>query len=582
MKSVKTKFLNLPFTRKVVIAAALAGILFAVIGVVGIYNLRTINNNYLDSFRSETLPMRNVSEASAFFQRTRLNMYRVIVSTDAEAKQSYLTRLQGFEDDMNASLKEYEKIMINKDEKALYGQLQAELVTYLSIRNKVLDLAMTNQNQAAYDLSIAEEKDAGTKIDDLLNNIYTFKLRQAEQATIDNSSSVRIITIETIVLVVFCLVFTLMLGVTIGRIISKPLNALKDAAERLALGDTNIHMTAASTDEIGSLMTSFMKMIQNIREQALIAEKIASKDLTVEVPVRSENDLLGHKLRELVEQNSDVITGIRAAAEQVSDGSQQISDASQSLAQGATEQASAVQELTATIEVIAAHTHKNAENASKANEMTENAKTLAENGNNQMKEMLQAMDDISESSGYIGKIIKVIDDIAFQTNILALNAAVEAARAGQYGKGFAVVAEEVRTLAAKSAKAAKETADMIAKSHRNVDAGTKIAEITAKSLKEIMCEIDKSAELVKDISTASSEQAFGIEQVNMGIRQVSQIVQINMATSEENAAISQELYGQATALKNMVDDFNLVQARRSESRRPMIGLSQGRALLLEQ
>ncbi|MBC3796575.1 methyl-accepting chemotaxis protein [Acetobacterium tundrae] len=265
-------------------------------------------------------------------------------------------------------------------------------------------------------------------------------------------------------------------------------------------------------------------------------------------------------LNEITTNLSTTMSDINVAADQVKIGAQQISDGGQALSQGTTEQASAIEELTASIEEVAGETKKNAVNANQANELTNTVRSHAVEGNEQMSEMVTAMVEINDSSKSISKIIKVIDDIAFQTNILALNAAVEAARAGQQGKGFAVVAEEVRSLAARSAEAAKETTGLIEGSIDKVAAGTKIADQTAESLRDILDQIEKVTTLVGNIAQASNDQASEIAQITQGIEQVSQVVQTNSATAEESAAASEELSGQAEMLKQMVDAFKIKNA----------------------
>lgn len=272
---------------------------------------------------------------------------------------------------------------------------------------------------------------------------------------------------------------------------------------------------------------------------------------------RGDFSAIKNSLNDINMQLSTTLSDIDGVSAQVESGAIQISDSGQALAQGTTEQASSIQELTASIEEVADETKANAVRANEANERAMAVRENAAVGNHQMGKMVAAMAEINTSSQNISQIIRVIDDIAFQTNILALNAAVEAARAGQHGKGFAVVAQEVRNLAVRSSEAAKETTSLIEGSIVKVEIGTRIADETAVSLKEILNEIEKVAELVRNIAQASSDQAREIEQINQGIDQVSMVVQTNSATAEQSAAASEELSGQAQLLKQMVSAFEI-------------------------
>jgi methyl-accepting chemotaxis protein len=351
-----------------------------------------------------------------------------------------------------------------------------------------------------------------------------------------------------------------------------PITAASATLNELAEGNLNITMDGDFKGQHGKIKHDMNQTIEFLRayveEITHTLEEMGRGNFDLEITNLYCGDFLAIKiaLNDIAANLSTTLSDINVAASQVEIGAQQISDGGQALSQGTTEQASSIQELTASIEEVASETKRNAKNANEANELAINVRTNAEVGNTQMVKMVAAMSEINDSSNNISKIIKVIDDIAFQTNILALNAAVEAARAGQHGKGFAVVAEEVRTLAARSAEAAKETTGLIEGSIDKVEVGTRIADETAISLAEILKQIEKVTDLVGSIARASNDQASEIAQINQGIDAVSQVVQTNSATAEQSAAASEELSGQAEMLKQMVEAFKLKNAKSSSSR----------------
>ncbi len=353
------------------------------------------------------------------------------------------------------------------------------------------------------------------------------------------------------------------LGLVIGtatyfvQTFQKEMSKLMKAAEEIAVGKVDEDIIKETQDEFGDLTDVFQKVVEATRYQAQIAQAVADGDLTITVTPSSEHDLLGLSLQKLVEQNRNALGNIKNAADQVTIGSSQVASASDALAQGSAEQASAIQEITASIAEVAQKTKESADEANGAAKVMEATMDNVAKGNSAMNEMLTAMEDINKSSESISKIIKVIDDIAFQTNILALNAAVEAARAGDAGKGFAVVAEEVRNLAAKSAEAAAETAEMIEGSISKVAVGTKIAHETEQALAQITADVKNSVTRIEDIATSSNYQANAVMQIDQAVEQVAQVVETNSATSEECAAASEELAGQAKLMHEMLAFYKL-------------------------
>ncbi|MDD3172984.1 MAG: methyl-accepting chemotaxis protein [Herbinix sp.] len=536
------------------------GILIAILISLGIYSINSLGsiNRMTAELATNWLP--SVDYAHSI--NTHTSDFRIlelghVISEDTAEMESIEKEIDAVNNDILTYIEKYKTVISNDQDRQLINIIEEKWKEYLQLHNEVILLSNDLKTKEAMELLNGASKEVYDTVSNTLLELVKFNQSGSQQASKDSYNVFSVTRGILIIVIIISIFISAGISIIIANGIVRPINNLIGVADKLSLGEVDVNVEVNTKDEIGKLMAAFSRMIQSTRKQAKTAERIAAGDMTVEVEIRSENDLLSKKLYEMVESNNEILNNIASISEQVNAGARQLSDSSIALSQGATEQASSIEELTASIEEISTQTKLNAENADEANKLAEVAKLNAVQGNSQMKEMLTAMEDINVSSNHISKIIKVIDDIAFQTNILALNAAVEAARAGQHGKGFAVVAEEVRTLAARSADAAKETTDMIESSIKKVDSGTKIAKDTANALNEIVYGVEKVANLVGDIAVSSNEQAIGIGQINQGINQVSEVVQTNSATSEESAAASEELSNQASILKEMVSRFTL-------------------------
>ena len=440
---------------------------------------------------------------------------------------------------------------------ASYDRLIKNIDAYFSVVDDIMDEVEKDNLKEAKAILKAKAIASATAVEEVTMEL----LEEFETHGIENSEYLaeRTVVFKNILFLMGAIGALVAIIFEVGLIkdIRTSLGDVIKVSQALAKGDVSVDVKVYGKDEFSEVMHEMAIMAQHTKEQAHIARKLSECDLTVEVTPHSEKDILGVALKKLVEGNNATIRNIKESAVQVATGSEQVATASNALAQGTTEQASAIEQISASIVEIAEKTRVNASDANEANNLVMETKEDAIRGNAQMKEMIHAMDEINESSENISKIIKVIDDIAFQTNILALNAAVEAARAGSHGKGFAVVAEEVRNLAGKSASAASETAEMIEDSIRKVENGARLAQETAVALKNIVDAVDNIVNLVDGIATASNEQATAIAQIDQAVSQVAQVVQTNSATSEQCAAASDELANQVGLVKELISKYRL-------------------------
>ena len=372
------------------------------------------------------------------------------------------------------------------------------------------------------------------------------------------------LTLTLIIVGVAALVIAVFAALIVANGISKPL-AVFDEWMKAITTEGNLVWTqdemdiyekqAKRGDEIGTLFESYHHLIEHMTEISDDLQKAADGNFDFETHELSDVDTIARAVNKMTFSLSHLIGEVHITSEEVTTGSQQITDGAQALAQSSTEQSATVEQLSSTVSEITQKTKANYEKAAEASKLAITIKDNAEKGSRQMDEMVGAVNEISQASQSISKVIKVIDDIAFQTNILALNAAVEAARAGQHGKGFAVVAEEVRTLAAKSAEAAKDTGELISNSMEKAEQGARIAKDTAQSLDGIVSGINESSKIIGEIATASEEQTTGISQIDAGIGQVTTTVHQNSATAQETAAATEQLDAQIRTLREKLAAF---------------------------
>lgn len=565
---------NMKISQKFIATFGIILVLFVAATLFAVYSLQSVLGNFTTFYERPYQNVSKVAEMRRAIQGAAKSVGYATMSDELEVTKKHVdagqAELDILEDGVNFLYQNF------TGDKKLIDDFLATMNASVASKEVVFENALTNNNAVAIDAFFNQYQPYMLTANTQLMAIDDYAKSSAVTLYDDAAKNAQSALVLVIALVIATFVLTVFLAFYITKSLKKPILEIEIAAKQLSMGDLNAEITYESKDELGSLASSTRALVSNIKsiikDMTRGLEELSRGNFDIAPVAEFMGDFvpLRDSIAIITVSLSDTLGQIGESADQVSSGSDQVSSGAQALSQGATEQASSIEELSATITEISQQITETARNAVEASERANNVGAEVGESNRRMKDMLSAMGEISSSSSEIGKIIKTIEDIAFQTNILALNAAVEAARAGAAGKGFAVVADEVRNLASKSAEASKNTAALIAGSLQAVENGTKIADETAQSLNQVVEGVQNVTVTIDRISSAAREQASAITQVTTGVDQISSVVQTNSATAEESAAASEELSGQASMLKELLGNFNLKKAdtRKKSTRVP--------------
>ena len=536
-------YYNLKIGTKLIVGFVLIAAIAAAVGWVGITEMQNIADDDTMLYEEAAVPLSQLQKISVAFQKERINLRDALNSNNKQEIEKYSRTIEELNTNIAKYVKEFEKTLHDEEEIKMAERFKEVDNLYDADIKKMLQLDSEGKHTEAQKLMQGEGLQHVKAEEDSLDKLVEYNVKSGKEIAANNVSVAGSAKSTMIIILLIAVVVSVFLGLFLSRLIGTPVRSLTDVAGKLSLGDIDVSIDANSTDEIGMLVQSFKRMIENVKEQTSLVNKLSEGNLNLQVNVKSEKDLLNRSLDKMVEKLKEVVESVKNAADNVAAGSQQLSSSSEELSQGATEQASAAEEASSSMEEMTSNIKQNADNAQQTEKIAIKSSEDAKEGGKAVSETAEAMKEIASK-------ISIIEEIARQTNLLALNAAIEAARAGEHGKGFAVVASEVRKLAERSQTAAAEINKLSASS-------IKVAEKAGEMLSKIVPDIQRTAELVQEISASSNEQNSGAEQINGAIQQLNQVIQQNASASEQMASTAEELTSQAEQLQSTMSFFSL-------------------------
>ncbi|MDE5891286.1 MAG: methyl-accepting chemotaxis protein [Acetatifactor sp.] len=528
---------------------------------------------YSNSLRDYGFAQGDVGKALKYFSEARSALRAAIGFDDESAINDQVVSHDNYKSQFEQSFAELEQYMVSKENQEIYKRISSLLPNYWKVDSEILQLGATTDRAKcleSQDRAYSELRPLYGEIEELMMSIMDIKVERGDSISNTMTIVCILLVVAIAVVIALALMYSIRMGNGIATGIAEPLIQLADRLERFSKGDLYSAFPDVNTgDEVAEMVASAKDMAESLQfiiaDTEYILDKMANADFTVSSKDSSKyvGDFrqLYESMKDLKYRIAETMHSIEESSVQVTEGSGHLAETAVSLAEGATEQAGAVQELQATITTIADAAEKAASSAKEAYHQSQKYADVADESSADMKEMVEAMNRISEASKKIGNIISEIESIASQTNLLSLNASIEAARAGEAGRGFSVVADQIRQLAEQSSKSAVDTRALIEGTMQEVENGNKVAERAVASIETVVDGIRTVAISSKDVSVIAENQSATMKEAEIGVNQISDVIQTNAALAEESSATSEELSAQASTLDSLIAKFSLPPAK---------------------